>query len=324
MKKLCIFFISITLITFLSCGKAPTQKGDEAFQQKNYSEALKNYLEALKETPNDDLLKEKIATTYFKAGEIFWEKRRVLKAFEVRVYDGLKFLPPNPSPEMKVQVSEAYFKLALAYKNAKAENPFQKEQFFNKALQNLKRSLAYDSTNTEANKALEQFKLENFQKYLERGIASYRKGSRDALQYLNADIYLTNALRLDPENEKAQKYLKRARERALNLLDPGQQVPFAITDQMENSEYLAFLVVVHNQLSEGLSINAGNFYLVKENGKEIRGKSSGMFSTPFAPTSLANGEEAAGVVAFPLPETKDYARLELRKNGDLLGFKNLP
>ena len=214
--------------------------------------------------------------------------------------------------------------LALAYKNTNAENPFQKEQFFNNALENLKKAELFDSTNVKVNEAIAELKTENFQKYLDRGVSAFRKGTRDALQYINADIYLTNALRLDPESETARSYLKKAREKSLNVLDPGQDVPFAVTDQMENGEYLAFLIVLHNQLSNSISVNAGNFYLVNENGKQVQGKNSGMFSTPLEPSSVANGDEIAGVVAFPLPVDKNGARLEFRKDGDLLGYKNLP
>ena len=324
MKSYRCILIGIIILIMASCGKAPMQKGDDAFQEQKYSEALKYYLEALKKTPNDETLREKIATTFFKEGEIFWEKRRVLKAFEARVNDGLRYLPGFPSPEMNKSVSQAYLSLAFAYRDAKAENPFQKEQFFNKALENLKKAVRYDSTNAQANEAIAQLKTENFQKYLDRGISAYKKGRRDPLQYLNADIYLTNALRLDAENESAQSYLKRAREKSLNLLDPGQDVPFAITDQMENGDYLAFLIVVHNQLSQNIGVNASNFYLVSEDGKQVQGKTSGMFSTPLQPATVGNGDEIAGVVAFSLPIDKNNGRLEFRKNGDVLGYKNLP
>ena len=324
MKSYISVLIGIIILIAVSCGKAPVQKGDEAFQEQKYSEALKYYLEAVKKTPDDPALKEKIATTFFKEGEIFWEKRHVLKAFEARVQQGLKYVPENPSSKMKRQVSDAYFNLALAYKNTNAENPFQKEQFFNNALENLKKSELFDSTNVKVNEAIAELKTENFQKYLDRGVSAFRKGTRDALQYINADIYLTNALRLDPESETARSYLKKAREKSLNVLDPGQDVPFAVTDQMENGEYLAFLIVLHNQLSNSISVNAGNFYLVNENGKQVQGKNSGMFSTPLEPSSVANGDEIAGVVAFPLPVNKNGARLEFKKDGDLLGYKNLP
>jgi tetratricopeptide (TPR) repeat protein len=325
MKQQFIFIAAfLCLLIIIGCGKPPMEKGDEAFKQQKYSEALKYYLEAVKEMPDNNVLKEKIATTYFKQGEIFWEKRRILRGIEARVNSGLSYVPENPTPEMKKTISETYLTLALAYKNAKAENPFQKRQFFNKALESLEQSLLYDSTNTEANNTLAQFKDENFQEMLDKGISTYRRGSRDRLQYIAADYYLTNALKLDPENEDAKRYLRLSRQKSLDLLDPGQNVPIAVTDQMENTEYMAYLVAAYNQMPDPITISASNLYLIRKNGAALQGKISEMFSTPFNTVTISNGEETGGVVAFSLPNTKDYIRLELRKDGDVLGYKNLP
>jgi hypothetical protein len=49
-----------------------------------------------------------------------------------------------------------------------------------------------------------------------------------------------------------------------------------------------------------------------------------MFSTPLEAKSIGNGEETGGVVAFPLKERQEFARLEFRKDGEVLGYKNLP
>ena len=60
MKSYRCILIGIIILIMASCGKAPMQKGDDAFQEQKYSEALKYYLEALKKTPNDETLREKI------------------------------------------------------------------------------------------------------------------------------------------------------------------------------------------------------------------------------------------------------------------------
>lgn len=308
----------------MSCGKALMESGDEAFSQQRYSEALRFYLQVLKENPSDNALKEKIALCYFREGEVFYEKRKVIKAFEARVKSGLKHLPNNLSENMKKTVSGIYFKLAQAYQTSKADNPYQQKKFIDHALNNLEKSLMYDSTNAQASLVLQQFKEAHFEEMLEKGISAYRKGRKDPLQYIAADHYLSNALKLDSENKQATKYLRLARKKALNVLDPGLDVPLAITDQMVNTDYLAFLVVVYNLLPDNISVNPANFYLVKDDGEEIRGKSSQMFSTPLETKTLKNGEELGGVIAFPLPEQQQLARLEFRKNGEVLGYKNLP
>jgi tetratricopeptide (TPR) repeat protein len=316
-------FIGLALL-LTGCSKGFMESGDEAFQQQNYTEALKYYLEAAKEFPNDPALKEKIALSYFREGELFYEKRQTVKGFEARVNSGLAYLPDNPSPELLSATSDIHLKLAIAYKNTKADNPFQQKKNFETSLKFLEKSLGYDSSNVEANQIMRKFKEENFIEIFEKGMTAYNKGSKDPLQYIAADHYLTNATFLDPSHSEAAKYLNLARKKALNVLDPGFAVPIAITDQMENTDYVAYLVVVYNLLPEHLSVSAGNLYLIKKDGKEIRGKTSGQFTTPLVDKTIANGEETAGVVAFPLPADRNFTRLEFRSNGKMLGYKNLP
>jgi tetratricopeptide (TPR) repeat protein len=214
--------------------------------------------------------------------------------------------------------------LASAYKQTKAENPYQKKQFLDRSLDYIEKSLERDSTNTAALAALAEYREEHFLSLKEKGLAAYKKGTQDPLQYTAADYYLTQSLKLDPENKEATKYMKLSRKKALNLLDPGMNVPIAVTDRMENDQYVAFLVVVYNLLPENLYVTAEHLYLVKNDGSAIRGKTSGMFTTALESKTLTNGQEMAGVVAFPLPENKNFARLEFRKDGEVLGYKNLP
>jgi len=324
MSKILSVTVLVGFILFAGCSKSPIEAGDSAFEQQNYAEALTHYMEAFKQEPNSPSLKGKIATCYFKEGEKIYERTRVIKAFEARVKSGMLNMPEYASDGLKKTVSETHFKLAQAYQEAKPDNPYQEKEYLNNALQNLETSLKFDSTNIDAQQALTQIKEAHLSEILEKGIAAYKKGKSDDLQYIASDYYLSQALKMDPENEEANKYLRLTRKKSLNLLDPGLEVPIAVTDRMQNPEYTAFLIVAYSQLPENLYISAGNFVLVKKGGEEIRGKTSNMFTLPFEGTTLSNGEETSGVVAFPTTSELSYARLELRKDGEVLGYKNLP
>ncbi len=129
------FFIAAFMAFALlvaGCSKGVMESGDEAFQQKNYAEALKYYLEAAKEQPDNQALKEKIVLCYFREGESFYEKRQTVKAFEARVKSGLEYLPENPSPEMRRVTSDIHLKLAMAYKNTKGDKSFSAEKKISK------------------------------------------------------------------------------------------------------------------------------------------------------------------------------------------------
>ncbi len=316
--------VVIFTILLMGCGKAPLEKGDEAFLQERYGEALKYYLEALKEQPEDPAIKEKIATSYFKQGEKIYKMRRVIPAFEARVETGMGYLPDTLSAKMKKTLSDVFYQLALAYKQAQPENPNQKKIFFDKTLKNLEKALSYNPNNIQAQQALKDFKKENFQEMLDKGINYYKKGKIDPLNYVAADYYLSNALKFDPESKKAEKYLRLARKKALNLLDPGQDVPFAITDQMRKGNQVAYLVVLHNLLGEDITVDASHFYLIDKDGGETVGKASDEFVSPLRQSTLKTDEEIEGVVTFSVKKGKKYVRLELRRGGEVLGYKNLP
>lgn len=320
--SLIIFVLVFTVL--MNCGKSPLEEGDKAYREGNYGLALQHYFQAIKDHPDDPGLKTRIATAFFKQGEIVYQRGKVIRAFEDRIQRGEKYLPDSLSEDLQHTLSDTYYKLALAYKNGSPENPYQKKKYFENTLDNLEKSLEYNPENQEAASTLQSFKNQHFQEMLNKGKLYYSKGKQDALQYLAADYYLKNALKMNPASKEAARYLRLIRTRALNLLDPGQQVPIAVTDMMENGKYRAFLVVVQNQTPQNLPVRADNFFLIAEDGQAYPGKVSEIFSTPLNPITLPNGKETTGVVAFPLVKQKKFVRLEFRSNGKVLGYKDLP
>lgn len=322
--SLLLMIIIPALLLLTGCSKAPLEKGDEAFQQGHYGEAIFAYLEAAKEQPENDAIKEKIATAYFKQGEMIYQKRRVLRAFQARVEKGSEYLPINLSDQMRKTVSNTHLQLALAYQKTRPENNYQKKEYFDKTLYNLEEALAFDPANSKAEKVLRQFKTAHFQEMLNKGKRYFDLGKKDPLNYLNADYYLTNATKFNPENKEALKLLKKVRSKALNVLDPTQQTPLAIADRTSKEGFLAYLVVIQNPDLEDLKISAADFVLATRGGKEIKGQSSELFAQALNPTLLKNGAEVSGVVAFPVKKSEKPTRLEFRANGKVLGYKNLP
>ncbi len=314
----------LLVILLSGCSKTPVEKGDEAFAQGRYAEAIRAYLEATKEQPENPALKEKIATAYFKQGEKLFQMRKVLKAFEARVELGAKYVPEQPSEQMRKTLSQVYYALAMAYKNTPPENPYQKKTYFDKTLSYLEKAIRFDENNNEARQALQSFQNEHFQEMLDKGIDRYNKGKVDETNYILADYYLTNANKFKPGDPQVQKYLRLARKKALNILDPGQRIPLAITDQLKKDQYLAFYVVVHNIDLPKIAFDASNFYLISDEGSEIQGEANPMFDSYLKPVTLGQEEETEGVVAFPIKPNQKYHRLELRFDGEVLGYKNLP
>lgn len=324
MKSFSIILLSFLVFWIAGCSKAPEERGDEALANGRYAEAVKAYLEAMQTAPDSDALKEKIATAYFRQGEKIYSLRKVIPAFEMRVEKGTEYLPINLSDEMRHTVAEVNLKMAKAYLDARPENQIQKKEFFDKILYYLEETLAYDPANDRAGQMLSEFQKEHFQEMLTKGKSAYDKGKRDPVSYITADYYLTNAIKFDPESKEAAKYLKLARQKALNVLDPTQSLPLAVTDQVKKEGFLALMVVVQNPDMPDQNISAGDFVLLTKDGQETAGVSSELFAESISEVTLKQGGEISGVVAFPLKKNADYQRLELRGEGKVLGYKNLP
>jgi tetratricopeptide (TPR) repeat protein len=318
-----IIIVTLSLFIF-NCGKSPLEKAESAFNDNRFPEAINYYSEVLKEDPGNNTIKEKIALAYFKQGEMLFKSRPVLSAYQARIDMGIKYIPDQPSEEMKKILSNVYYNLAHAYKNSPAENPYQKEKLFEKTIELLQKSILYNGENVSAKKELSDLEDEHFQQIYKRGLDYFNKGKNDLINFIYADHYLTIANTLKPGLPDVTRQLNSARTKALNVLDPGQRVPIAVTDRSVKENYLAFYVVIQNLDIPDLSFETKNFVLFCEDGTQIKGEEQAMFASFLRPAKLNIGEETEGVIAFPIKAGKKYFRLELQVNGTLLSYKNLP
>ncbi len=325
MKRIYVAFLTIlTIAIFLHCGKDPVTKGDEAFQQRQYGEAVLNYEEALKAQPENDAIRKKLAIANFKLGEQLFKARHVIRAYEGRIKEGLKYAPKTPDAEFKRALSDAYLGVALAYKQTPPKNPTQREMFFQKTLEYLEKAQQADPTNTAAQEAYQQFVEENFENMLNKGIAAYKKGKKDPGQYLIAEYYLEKALQFKPDHPQAKKYLRLARKGGLDVLDMSKKYPIAITSQKRIKDWYAIFVVVRNNTPQDITVSPENFVLLAADESEYTGTTRPEFKPPFSRITLKPAQEAEGVVVFPVKGKPRFVRLELWLNDELASAKNFP
>lgn len=326
MKHLAIgILIILTTFLILSCSSDPVQKGDEAFQKQEYTKALKYYLDAYRQDTKNPLLKEKIARTYFKQGEQFYRMRRVLNAFQAKVDQGLTFLPDTVSENTQQLLSEVYLSLGKAYIETPPENIIQKREYYDNAAKYLQKALHYNPQNAQAQAAWEQFIEKNFSEMYNKGMDYFKRGKTNKSDLLIAEYYLTRALELKPDHLETYKALMTSRKKTLNLLDPDQELPFAVTDRITHDNNLSFLIVIHNNTDTPYHISADNFYLMTQNGSDIQGSTSKDFTNALQSKTLKTDEELEGVVTFNIKGVKGkITRIEYRIDGDVKGYKNLP
>ncbi len=319
-----LFITLFVIMLIASCSRDPVHKGDEAFQKGEFAKAVKFYTEAYKSHPESHQLKEKLALSYFKLGEYYYQKRKVLSAFEAKVEQGIKFLPDTLDERTKEILSGVHVSLAEAFMNTPPENIVRKRRFYDNARMHLKTALRYQPDNPRALQAWEQFKEKNFSEMYEKGMKYFRQATKDKTNYLIAEYYLTRAFQLNPEHADLRKALMTSRKKTLNMLDPDQQVPIAITDKIRKGNMWSYLIVAHNNSNENHQVSAGSFFLVDESGGAQQGFSNDKFANAFTAGTIKPDREKDGVVSFKITPGKQYVRVELRLKDKVLGYKNLP
>ena len=326
MTRRFLYLMSSILILMAAqgCTSDPIEQGDKAFQEGKYAQAIKFYLEAKKEHAGGQELNEKIAIAYFKLGEDFYKKRKVLSAFNAKVNEGLQYLPDTLSEHSQKLLSDVHLSLARAYMNTQPENIIQKRQFYDNAQKHIQKALSYNPDNSAAQAEWQKFIEANFTEMYEKGKRYFKQGKKSKSDYLIAEFYLNRAVQLKPDHPEASKLLKEARKRSLNLLDMDQDLPFAITDRVKKENTLSFLIVLTNNTDQPHPVSAANFYLISKSGVAVKGYSSKMFKNSLTTGKLPSGKEKEGVVSFDIKPGETYVRIEYRLDDNVMGYKNLP
>lgn len=308
----------------VGCDSDPIQKGDEAFKKDQLLDAQKYYEQALKENPRDDLLKEKIMLTYFRLGEDFYQTRKLVTAYEGQVKQGFAFLPEALSDSLRRVLGVTLLRLAEAYREAPAENEYEKKEFEDKAIYYLKTALEYDSTNTAIYAALNSIKGEEVANLIKKGLIYHQAGEKKSENYFVADYYFLKALELDPGNKEAAKNLSLNRQKALTVYNYEQFIPIKILKQSTIGELLVFEIKILNNSNRVIDLKGDGFSLVGSDGSRMGGFFSEVFEMPYLTKKISSGQEIEGVVSFQWPRGKRYIRLEYNGGGKLSGNKPFP
>jgi tetratricopeptide (TPR) repeat protein len=319
-----ILFAFIFSLVSVSCDKDPVQKGDEAFKKSQFLDAQKYYEKALKENPDDNQIKVKLMTAYFRTGETYYETKKLVTAFEGQVKQGFAFLPESPADSTKEIISNTLLNLATAFKEAPAENEYQKKELTDKAVHYLRESIKYDSSNTSAFDELESIKNEEIDNIIKKGEAYFKAGANKSENYFIAEDYFLDALELYPGNENASKFLKLTRNKILTIYNYEQFTPLKILKRSWIGELLVFEIKILNNTNRPMDLKGDGFYLIASDGSKLGGFFSEKFSMPYITKKLASGKEESGVVSFEASSNKRYIKLEYDGGEKFEGSKHLP
>lgn len=320
----------LSVITSFHCGSNPTEEGEQAFQKGNYNLAIKFFLEARKQEPDNTILNEKMALAYMFRGEELFNNTKNIKSFSGNFDKATDFIPENPSVEFKKNYSKILFSLAQGYNNSRPQNDIEKEDFLNKSISYLEEAIYQDETNSPAEELLQKIKTENFQKMLDRGKDFYNKAKKQNKNdlYITAEYYFKKAAYFDIHNEEAKKLLSKTREKTLSILNIQEDFAIAIADHIWNSGALILDLVIHNYGMNPIDIDISKFELFDLEGNSYSLNKT-IMNSKFANKSLKNNKLAEmksieGFLVFSIPRTVRIEYLGYKLNDEKVVKKYFP
>ncbi len=315
-----IVLISLLSLTAFNCGSDPAVEGEKAFQSANYMLAIKHYIEAKKENPdNKNAFDEKIAISYMLRGQELYNRTKNVKSFSGNFEKALDYIPDNPSADFNQQYSEVLYSIANAYMNARPENEIQKEEYLNKTLNYLEDALVNDENNSNASELLDKIKSDNFQKMLNKGKDFYSKAGRTKNNdyYINAEYYFQRAAYFDIHNKDAEKMLSKTRKKTLSILNNRDDLAMAVADMSRQSQNLILDLTIKNYATSPITLDIKNFEIVDVNGNSYKINEQ-MMNEKFKDKKLKNQKLAElklaeGYIVFSIPKKAkiDYMGYQL-------------
>ena len=326
-------FLSIVLFIgfLLRCGGDPLADGNKAYNAGDYNLALKNYFEAKKSQPDNQIINEKIALAYTQRGLSLYEKTKNLNPFIGNHEKALDYVPVTMiSTEFKKEYSKLLLKLAKAYYSAKAENPIQEEQYFTKTLDYLDEALLLDDQNTVADSTLNAIRDANFQKMFDKGETFFvqaQKEKKNLELYLSAEFYINRAVSFNPMDEKAQKYLKQVREKTLKILDLKKDIPLAVANMKRTATHTLLDITAFNNAGVDVQFDPAKLKIIDVNNNEYGLDIKETDKYDRALTKVVKMEprkQVDGNVAFPVGKSEQLLCLQYEQEDSTLSKKYFP
>jgi hypothetical protein len=318
--------IGLISILLMNCGSPDyVSEAEKAMENANYNESIKLWEKAKGQENYDISNDQQLALAYMLKGQELNKKTRNVKSFVGNFEIGQSYIPEETSVEFKQQYSQILFTIGEAYNIAKPKNEIEKEDFFSKAVNRLKESLAQDSTNTEAESLLNEIKQSKFQGLIDKGKESYKKGVKtgNVNLYFTAEYYLKQAMEFESANKEILDYLRKVESKTLSVLNFRDGLALAVLKQEYQKDDLVMYVVVKNYLKEKVDLKTSNFILVDKNGGSHSIYPKGMKVQELfggkilADTTLAPSQpEIDGLLVFNLPEkpSLSYLSYQIKRN----------
>ncbi len=325
MKYLQNILLSFLCLFTIYCGTDYAEKGKMAFENKDYSEAIKNLTLALKDDSTNHLYDEMICISYLQRGKELFSKTRNLKALNGNLREAQKYLPTSQSNELKSIYAETYVYLAKAYITARASSNDEKEQNFENALNAVKGALSIDSTNVTADSLMISLKESHFQGLIDKGRDLYNKArrTRNPDLYFTSEYYLKEAQTFEAENPQIISLLQKITKQVLPVLNYREGVSLAVSGVTRERKAILMNLSIKNYTAKRINLVLNNFTLVDNQGQiypvnEHEMRKRELFGEKCLADTVLNSANplASGIIAFDAPPeiVISYVNYKIDKN----------
>jgi len=327
--------ISLLIITvFIShCGTDYAEEGKLAFNNGDYSQAIKHFTKAQEEDSTNRTYDKWICLAYLYRGEELFRKTRNIQAFSGNFESAQKYIPDPADSVFSATYNDMLIALANAYLIARPANEEEKEYNFDKAVNTVKQVLALDSTNTAAESLMVQLKEEHFQNLIDKGESYYKKAGRtgNADLYFTAEYYLKEALEFEAGNKKIGNLLYQIIQKTLPVLNYREGISMAVASVTSERKAIVINLSIKNYTADPLNLKLDNFILVDTEGNQYRVtedemKKHELFGESIIKNGVLNAQSpsATGIIAFDAPPDTKIAYIQYQISTSKYARKRFP
>ena len=330
MKFFGLILISLLLFLLTACGGDKSVDAEKAFLQGDYTKAIEGYLQVHKQDSTNQRVRERLALAYMYRGQELYKKINNLSSFVRNFEEGQKYIPLEPSSEFNRVYSQIVFQVGQAYYKARPANEVEKEMNLNKTTTLMHQALDLDSTNVDAQNILDEIKLNNFQKIVDKatGIFNRAQSRNDVNLYFDALTQIRKAQNMGGTTPELRRMLSRIYNKTLGVLNFEDGLALAVLNEEYVSSKMIFSLVIRNYLSAPVTLSFDNFVLADYRGnqynvdKEIMARDYNMIG--IKQLALNHGEDMGGFLVFTVPDSVSFDYIGYRIGAGRLSKKYFP
>jgi len=268
MKFLGFILISVLVFSALNCGGDKSADAEQAFLKGDYTTAIEVYTKVRQQDSTVQRVNERLALAYMYRGQELYKKTINLQSFSRNFEQGVKYIPVEPSTEFKRVYSQILFDIGNAYFKGKPANEIEKEDFLTRTTTYMHQALAQDSTNVNAKNVLEEIKLNNFQKILDKATSIFEKAQKtdNINKYFETETFIKKAQVLGGTTPEMRRMLSRIYAKTLGVLNYEDGIAMAVDKYEFTNGKVIFTLGVRNYLSYPVTLSYSNFLLTDNHG----------------------------------------------------------